>query len=126
MNENEIGSIILETAIYVHRTLGPGLFESVYETALHYKLAEKGLAVKKQVPIPVEFEGIRFDEGFRADIIVEDKVIIELKSIEKVTAVHKKQLLTCLKLSGLKLGYLINFNEKLLKTGITRIINGKI
>ena len=126
MNENEIGTIIIETAINIHKGLGPGLLESVYETVLSKKLTDKGLNIKRQVAIPIKFEGIQFDEGFRADIIANDKVIIELKSIEKLSNVHKKQLLTYLKLSNLKLGYLINFNEELLKNGITRIINGNI
>ena len=118
MTENEIGTKIIETAIQVHRELGPGLLESVYEAVLHHCLVEKGFHSKKQVPIPIEYAGIRFDEGFRADLIIEDKVIIELKSVEKIMNVHKKQLLTYLKLSSLKLGYLINFNEELLKNGI--------
>ena len=126
MNENEIGTIIIETAINIHKGLGPGLLESVYETVLSKKLTDKGLNIKRQFAIPIKFEGIQFDEGFRADIIANDKVIIELKSIEKLSNVHKKQLLTYLKLSNLKLGYLINFNEELLKNGITRIINGNI
>ncbi len=124
MNENEIGTIIIETAINIHKGLGPGLLESVYETVLSKKLTDKGLNVKRQIAIPIKFEGIQFDEGFRADIIANDKVIIEIKSVEKLSTVHKKQLLTYLKLSNLKLGYLINFNEELLKNGISRIING--
>ena len=126
MNENEIGSIIIDSAIQIHKVLGPGLLESVYETVLFHKFSANGLKVKKQVPIPIEFEGIQFDEGFRADIVVNNKVFIEIKSIEKINNVHKKQLLTYLKLSNLKLGYLINFKEELLKNGITRIINGNI
>lgn len=124
MNENEIGTIIIETAITIHKGLGPGLLESVYETILAKKLTDKGLNVNRQVAIPIKFEGIQFDEGFRADIIANDKVVIEIKSVEKLINVHKKQLLTYLKLSNLKLGYLINFNEELLKNGISRIING--
>ncbi|MBF0234858.1 MAG: GxxExxY protein [Desulfamplus sp.] len=124
MNENEIGTIIIETAINIHKGIGPGLLESVYETILSKKLTDKGLNIKRQVAIPIKFEGIQFDEGFRADIIANDKVIIEIKSIEKLSNVHKKQLLTYLKLSNFKLGYLINFNEELLKNGISRIING--
>jgi len=124
MNENEIGTIIIETAITIHKGLGPGLLESVYETILAKKLTDKGLNVNRQVAIPIKFEGIQFDEGFRADIIANDKVVIEIKSVEKLNNVHKKQLLTYLRLSNLKLGYLINFNEELLKNGISRIING--
>lgn len=126
MTENEIGTIIIETSIKIHRKLGPGLLESVYETILFHSLKGKGLHVQKQVPVPISFEGLEFEEGFRADLIAEKKVIIELKSVEKIANLHKKQLLTYLKLSKIKLGYLINFNEELLKNGITRIINGNL
>jgi len=124
MNENEIGAIIVDHAVKLHQTLGPGLLESVYETILTRKLEQAGLTVKRQVAVPIVFEEMRFDEGFRADLIVNDKVIIELKSVEKVIPAHKKQLLTYLKLTGLKLGYLLNFGEELMKQGITRTING--
>ncbi|MBI4650274.1 GxxExxY protein [Candidatus Desantisbacteria bacterium] len=126
MTENEIGTIVIETCIHIHKELGPGLLESVYESILFHELNKKGLKTQKQVPVPIIFEEIEFEEGFRADLIIENKVIIELKSIEMINNVHKKQLLTYLKLSHLKLGYLINFNEELLKNGITRIINGKL
>ncbi len=126
MNENEIGRIIVDCAIRLHMALGPGLLESVYEVLLAHLLEKAGLRVRRQVPIPVEFEGIRFDEGFRADLVVEDKVIIELKSVESVSRAHKKQVLTYLKLSGMKLGYLLNFGEAVMKDGIHRIINGTI
>jgi len=126
MNENELGTKIIGIAIDIHRQLGPGLFEIVYETVLYHKLIKAGLHAQRQVPVPIIFEGVTFDEGFRADIIVEKKVILELKAIEKVSKVHKKQLLTYLKLTDMKLGYLINFNEVILKEGITRIINGTI
>ncbi len=124
MKENEIGTIIVDTAIHLHQSLGPGLLESVYEAILTKQLQEKGLKVERQVGIPIEFEGLHFEEGFRADLIVENKVIVELKSVELLHPSHKKQLLTYLKLTGLKLGYLINFGEHLLKNGITRTING--
>ena len=101
-----------------------GLLESVYEVLLAYQLEQRGLHVQRQVSIPVVFEGKRFEEGFRADIVVEGKVIIELKSVEKTNPAHKKQLLTYLKLTGLKLGYVLNFGEELMKTGITRTANG--
>ena len=123
MTENEIGTLIIETSINIHKELGPGLLESVYETILYHGLREKGLKVRKQVSIPIRFNNIEFEEGFRADLIVENKVIIELKSVERIINVHKKQLLTYLKLSNLKLGYLINFNESLLINGVTRIIS---
>jgi len=106
--------------------LGPGLLESVYEVLLAHMLRETGLRVERQVPIPIDFHGVRFDEGFRADIVVEDKLILELKSIEKVNAAHKKQVLTYLKLTGMKLGYLLNFGEALMKDGISRVLNGKV
>ena len=126
MNENEIGKIIVDCAVGLHMALGPGLLESVYEVLLAHRLRETGLRVKRQVSIPIEFDGIRFDEGFRADIIVEDMVIIELKSVEGVNMAHKKQVLTYLKLTGMKLGFLLNFGEAVMKTGISRIINGTI
>ena len=124
MNENEIGTLILATAIEVHRELGPGLLESVYEAVLGRELSSQGLAVGRQVPVPVVFKGIRFDEGFRADLIVAGKVLLELKSVERVTPAHKKQVQTYLRLTGLKLGYLLNFGEAMLKDGITRCVNG--
>lgn len=126
MTENEIGTIVIEACIQIHKELGPGLLESVYETILWHTLNKKGLTAEKQVPVPIVFDNIKFDEGFRADLIIENKVILELKSVEAINNVHKKQLLTYLKLSHLRLGYLINFNEELLKNGITRIINGNL
>jgi len=123
MKENDIGTIGVDSAIAVHRELGPGLLEIVYEVALDYELRARGLHTQRQVSIGVNYRGIQFDEGFRADIIVERKVIIELKSVEKVTRAHKKQILTYLKLTGIKLGYLLNFSEALLKEGITRCVN---
>jgi len=126
MDENLIGKIVVESALDLHKGLGPGLLESVYEVLLAHELEIKGLRVKRQVQIPIEYHGIKFNEGFRADIIVEDKVILELKSIEAVSPAHKKQVLTYLKLTGCKLGYLLNFGESLMKAGITRLINGQI
>ena len=123
MTENEIGKIIVDAAVKVHMALGPGLLETVYEIVLAHKLSKNGLHVERQVAIPIEFEGIRFDEGFRADLIVEKKVIVELKSVEKVTAAHKKQIQTYLRLTGCKLGYLLNFGKALMKHGITRAVN---
>ena len=124
MNENEIGTIVIESAIAVHRELGSGLLETVYEVVLIHELENRGLTVHRQVAVPIKFRGIKFEEGFRADIIVEGKVILELKSIEKVTAAHKKQVQTYLRLTGCKLGYLLNFGEALMKSGITRCVNG--
>ena len=126
MNENEIGKIIVDAAVAVHRELGPGLLESVYEVILAYELKKRGLSVDRQVSIPIEYHGIKFDEGFRVDIFFENKVIIELKSVESVNKAHKKQVLTYLRLTGHKLGYLLNFGEAFMKDGISRIINGDI
>ena len=126
MNENEIGKIIVDTAVKLHKDLGPGLFESVYEVILAKQIENQGLGVKRQVSIPIKYAGIKFDEGFRADIIIENKVIIELKSVEKLNNAHKKQVLTYLQLTNYQLGYLLNFGESLMKDGIYRIINGEI
>ena len=126
MLENEIGSSIIDTAINIHRKLGPGLFEIVYEVAMDHDLTKAGLFVKRQVAVPITYDGIRFEQAFKADIVVNNKVILELKAVERLTDVHKKQLLTYLKLSGLKLGYLLNFNSDLMKNGIVRIANGDL
>jgi GxxExxY protein len=126
MHENEIGSIIVDSAVELHRNLGPGLLETVYEVTLARSLERRGLAVRRQVGVDIKYQGEVFSEGFRADLIVGDLVIVELKSIERVTPAHKKQLLTYLRLSGLKLGYLLNFGEALMRDGITRTINGSI
>lgn len=124
MIENDIGTKVIAAAIGVHRELGPGLLESVYEVILARPLSELGLHVERQVPVPVLYQGIRFDEGFRADIIVDKKVLLELKSVERISPVHKKQVQTYLRLTGLKLGYLLNFGEAILKSGMTRCVNG--
>ena len=124
MTENEIAKVIVNAAYKIHTTLGPGLLESVYRTLLAYELEKAGLQVAREAPVTVVYESIRFDDGFRADLIVEDKVIVELKSIECVAPIHKKQLLTYLRLTNKKLGLLINFGETLIKDGITRIVNG--
>jgi GxxExxY protein len=124
MTENEIAKQIVDAAYRVHTTLGPGLFEIVYEVALAHELTKRGLSVVRQQPIPIRYDSITFDEGFRADLIVEDKVIIEVKSIENVAKVHKKQVLTYLRLTGKRLGLLINFGEELIKDGTTRVVNG--
>ncbi len=124
MTENEIAKEIVDVAYKIHTKLGPGLFESVYEAVLTYELEKRGLRVVRQQPIAVIYDGIRLEEGFRADLVVEDKVIIELKSVEATHPVHKKQLLTYLRLSNKRLGLLINFGEELIKNGITRLVNG--
>ena len=123
-NENEIGAIVVDTAVNLHKDLGPGLLESVYEVILMKLLCKKGLSVQRQVSIPIEYEGEFFDEGFRVDLFIEGKVIIELKSVEKITSAHKKQLLTYLKLTNTKLGFILNFGEEIMKDGIIRIVNG--
>jgi GxxExxY protein len=126
MHENEIGTSIVDSAIHLHQDLGPGLLETVYEVTMAAMLRKRGFAVVRQVPVSIEYEGQKLEEGFRADLIVEGKVILELKSVEKLHPVHKKQLLTYLRLTGMKLGYLLNFGEELMKDGITRIINGRL
>lgn len=123
MTENDLSKIIVNTAYIIHLKLGPGLLESVYEEIMYHELVKEGLKVERQKIVPVIWEELHMDMGFRADLIVEEKVIIELKSVEIVAPVHSKQLLTYLKLTNLKLGLLINFNETLIKNGINRIAN---
>ena len=124
MTENAIAKEIVDAAFRIHTALGPGLLESVYDAVLSYELGRRGLRIARQQPIPVVYENIRIDTGFRADLIVEDKVIVEIKSVEVVVPVHKKQLLTYLRLADKRLGLLINFQVALIKDGITRIVNG--
>ena len=126
MNKNQIGTIIVDEAVRIYKALGPGLLEIVYEAVLFRRQEKRGLVVERQKPVSIEFEGGHFDEGFRADLIVNGLVIIELKSVEQVSPVHKKQLLTYLRLTDLKVGYLLNFGDALMKDGIRRIINGKL
>jgi GxxExxY protein len=122
---NEISGQIVDAAYRVHTALGPGLLESVYEEVLAHELRKRGLTVVQQQVIPVIYEDIRLEMGFRADLIVEDRVIVEIKSITEIAPVHKKQLLTYLRLADKRVGLLINFNEFLIKDGITRIVNGR-
>jgi GxxExxY protein len=117
---------IIDAAIKIHRVLGPGLFESVYEEVMEYELRKQGLIVERQVSIPVRYEGLTMDVGFRADLIIDKEVIVENKSVETVKAVFKKQVLTYLRLTGHKIGLLINFNEEVVKDGITRLINNYV
>ncbi len=124
MHENELGKIILGAAIEVHRELGPGLLESVYEEILAYELGLLSLSVEKQVPVSIEYKSMHFEKGFRADLIVENKVLLELKSVESISKSHRKQIQTYLSLTGLKLGYLLNFGAPTLKQGIVRAVNG--
>jgi len=123
MHENEIARVIVDAAYRIHTRLGPGLFESVYEAVLAYELQKRGLSVIVQKPVPVHYEQMDFEIGFRMDLLVEDKVIVELKSVEEVSKVHKKQLLTYLRLADKRLGLLINFGENLIKDGISRVVN---
>lgn len=123
MLENEISKIIVDTAYKIHSELGPGLLESVYEEIMYYELSNLGLSVQRQKGIPVIWNNIKMELGFRADLIVENKVIIEIKSVEIIAPVHPKQLLTYLRLTNIKLGLLINFNEPVIKNGIKRVVN---
>lgn len=123
MNENEIAKEVVDAAYQVHRKLGPGLLETVYEVVLAYELKKRGVTVERQVPVAIVYEDVKFDEGFRADLIVEDKVIVELKSVETVSPVHKKQLLTYPRLADKRLGLLIKFSSELIRDGISRVVN---
>ena len=123
MTENEVAKIIVDAAFTVHTRLGPGLLESVYEAIMEYELTKRGLHVVHQRPMPVIYEEIRMKVGFRPDLIVEGKVIIEVKSVEVIAPVHMKQLLTYLRLADKRLGLLINFGGALIKDGIRRVVN---
>jgi GxxExxY protein len=123
MTENEIARIIVDAAYTAHTRLGPGLLESVYEATMAYEVRNRGLHVVHQQPLPVIYEDVRMDVGFRADLIVEGKVVVEIKSLELLAPVHRKQLLTYLRVADMRLGLLINFGEALIKDGITRIVN---
>ena len=124
MTENEVSKIIVHAAFDLHTELGPGLLETVYEVLLAHKLREAGRQVERHMPIPIQYHGVTFDEGFRADLVVEGIVIVELKSVETLLRVHGKQLLTQLRLSERRLGLLINFGAEHLKDGIKRVVNG--
>ena len=126
MTENQIATKILYCALEVHKALGPGLLENAYQECLYYKLVKEGLDVVKEKPMPLIFEEVRMDCGYRLDLLVENKVVIELKSVEALNEVHLAQILTYLKLGKYKLGLLINFNEYLLKNGVKRVINGRL
>ena len=122
--ENELAALIVDEAVRVHKELGPGLLESVYEAVLAHALIARGLRVARQVSVPIRFEGMTFDEGFRADLLVDNLVIVELKSVQALSDVHRKQTLTYVRLAGLSLGLLLNFGGALMKDGIVRIVNG--
>ena len=124
MSENELAKIAVDAAYQIHTRLGPGLLESVCQAIMLYELRKRGLKVEDEVPIPVIWEEVNVDVGFRADLIVEGKLVLELKSVEQVAPVHKKQLLTHLRLTNCRLDLLINFGALLIKDGITRVVNG--
>jgi GxxExxY protein len=123
-DENAIAKIIVDSCFHIHINLGPGLLESVYEAILFRELIKRGLRVQRQVVIPIIWDGQAYDEGFRADLIVEDKVIVELKSVERIAPVHGKQLLTYIRLTNRRLGLIVNFGEAQIKNGIKRVVNG--
>ncbi|HET7286277.1 MAG TPA: GxxExxY protein [Pyrinomonadaceae bacterium] len=123
MTENEIAAAVVDAAFKIHTTLGPGLLESVYQAVLGYELQKRGLRVAQQVGLPLHYEGVKLELGFRIDLIIDEKVIIEIKSVEALAPVHKRQLLTYLKLTDLRLGLLMNFNVALMKNGIHRVVN---
>jgi iron complex transport system substrate-binding protein len=120
---NSVSGKIVDAAFHIHCTLGPGLLESVYEAVLAHELKKRGLKVERQKPVPIVFEGLRFDEGFRADLLVEDCIIVELKSVEELSRLHSKQLLTYLRLLDYRLGLLINFGAPVIKDGIRRVVH---
>jgi len=124
MTHNELARIVVDTAMMIHRKLGPGLLESAYTAILEHELQKHGLHVKREVPVPIVWEDVQLDIGYRADLIIEDKIIVELKSVEQLAPVHKKQLLTYLRVADKRLGLLINFGAALLKDGIRRVANG--
>lgn len=122
MNADELSNVIIGCAIEVHKTLGPGMLESSYEECLEYELKKKGIDVKRQVPVPVVYKDIKLNCGYRLDLLVEEKVIIEIKSVDKLIPIHQSQLLTYMRFSNVKLGLLINFNVRFLKDGLNRLI----
>ncbi len=123
MTENEIGKVIVDCALKVHRVIGPGLLESAYEACLSHELTKSGLIAHSQVALPIIYDGMKLECGYRIDLLVEEKVVIEIKSVDMLNDVHLAQVITYLKLSGLKLGFLINFNVKMIKNGIRRVVN---
>lgn len=126
MNENEISKVIFDSGLKVHRQLGAGLLESAYEECLYYELQKSGLLIEKQKPMPLIYDDIKLDIGYRIDLLVERKIVVEIKSVESLNEIHIAQVLTYLKLSNCKLGLLINFNSVLFKNGVKRLINGTI
>jgi GxxExxY protein len=124
MTENEIARDVVDAAYGIHKHFGPGLHETVYEVCLVHELKKRGHAVERQRVVRVKYDSITFEEGFRADVVVDDQIVLELKSVERIHPIHKKQLLTYLRLMNKRLGLVINFNEELIKTGIARVVNG--
>jgi iron complex transport system substrate-binding protein len=124
MEPNEVTAQIVDAAYQIHKRLGPRLLETVYEVTLAHELRKRGLRVRRQVPVPIEFDDLKFDEGFRMDLLVEESIIVEVKSVEKNHPVHAKQLRTHLVLAGFQLGLVLNFGLERMKDGITRIVNG--
>jgi GxxExxY protein len=124
VDDNQIGELILGCALRVHRTLGPGLLESAYEACLAHELAKAGMGFERQLALPVVYDGMTVDVGYRLDLLVGRRVVVEVKAIERIADVHRAQLLSYLRLGGFRLGYLINFNVVLLKTGVVRLVNG--
>jgi GxxExxY protein len=123
MHENDIGTLVLDAAFELHKALGPGLLESAYEHCLAFELEQKGLNIKAQWPLPLVYKNVNLDCGYRLDILVEDKIVVEVKAVDTLNDIHLAQMLTYLKLTGCKLGYLLNFNVLLFKTGIRRVVN---
>jgi GxxExxY protein len=124
MTENELSKIVFETGLKIHKKLGAGLFENVYEECMFYELTKAGLFVEKQKLLPIIYDELRIENAFRLDMILENKLILEIKAVEYINPTHKAQLLTYLKMTGCKLGLLINFQSDVFKNGITRIVNG--
>lgn len=124
MRENELVKAVVDAALKIHKALGPGLLESVYQSVLAHELRSRGLQVEAEVSIPIVYESVKLETAFRADLIIDGCLLVELKSIEQITPVHKKQILTYLRLTEIKLGLLINFNEELIKNGTHRVVNG--
>ncbi len=124
MHENDISNIVIGCAIEVHKHLGPGLLESAYENCLAYELNQRGLKVSQQLPMPIIYKEVKLDHGYRMDLLIQDRVVVEIKSVEFITTVHDAQLLTYLKLGNFKLGLILNFNTSVLKNGIRRMVNG--
>jgi len=123
MTENDVARVVVDAAFKIHSTLGPGLFESVYEAILAYELSSRGIRISRQHPLPVLYESVRMEVGFRADLVVQECVIVEVKSVEALAPIHTQQLLTYLRVADYRLGLLINFNSTLIKNGIRRVVN---